>query len=65
MCLEKIPIRIDRIRNGLPWMPISIRIRQNDADPIRINNTAKNYKKIYRDNVRLFYILNKILRGSE
>jgi hypothetical protein len=33
MCLELIPIRIGRIGNGKPWMPMPIPIRQNDADP--------------------------------
>jgi hypothetical protein len=32
--LELIPIRIGRIRIGMPWMPIPSRIWKNNADPI-------------------------------
>jgi hypothetical protein len=35
ICLELIPVRISRVRIGMPWMPIPILIRQNDADPTR------------------------------
>jgi len=34
ICLELIPI-LGRIRIGMPWMPIPIRIRQNYVDPTR------------------------------
>ncbi len=39
MCLELIPIRIGRIRIGIPWMPILIWIRQIDADTTRSGST--------------------------
>jgi hypothetical protein len=38
--LELIPIRIGRIRNDMPWMPIPIRIRQYNADPTGSGSTT-------------------------
>ncbi len=48
MCWELIPIRICWIWIGMPLMPIPIRIRQDDADPIWSGSTTLQKKSIIR-----------------
>ncbi len=47
MCLDLLPIRIGRIRIGMPWMPIPDQFRQNFAEPTQ-SGTDLQYWKILK-----------------